>query len=137
MVTVAAASTADIDAVLEFWNAATTVASSTDDVAGIEALLAFDPSALLIARDGSDVVGTVITGWDGWRATMYRLAVAPVYRRQGVATALVAEGEKRLRALGARRFHLVVQADEAAAQSFWLAVGYEATDQLRFVKTVA
>src|SRR5262245_25913602 len=102
MVSVGVASLGDIPDVLAFWSRATTVASSTDDIDGIEALLAFDPSALIVARDGADVVGTVITVWDGWRASMYRLAVAPSHRRQGVATALVRAGEQRLRACGAR-----------------------------------
>ena len=137
MVSVGPGLPADVPDVLAFWGTATSVASSTDDVDGVEALLAFDPSALIIARDGSEVVGTVITGWDGWRASMYRLAVAPSHRRRGIATALVRAGESRLRAFGARRFHLIVQADEPPAQSFWSAVGYERTDQLRFVKTIA
>jgi ribosomal protein S18 acetylase RimI-like enzyme len=137
MVTVGAASPADVPDVLAFWNAAATVGSSTDDIEGVEALLAFDASALIIARDGLMVVGTVIAGWDGWRASMYRLAVAPTHRRQGIGTALVAEGEARLRARGARRFHLIVQAGEEPARSFWTTAGYEPTDQLRFVKSIA
>jgi ribosomal protein S18 acetylase RimI-like enzyme len=137
MVSVVPASPADVPDVLAFWGTATTVASSTDDVDGVEALIAFDGAALIIARDGAQVVGTVIAGWDGWRASMYRLAVAPSHRRQGIATALVRAGESRLRACGARRFHLIVQANEPPAHSFWSAVGYERTDQLRFVKTIA
>jgi ribosomal protein S18 acetylase RimI-like enzyme len=137
MVTVAVARASDAPDVLEFWRQATTVASSTDDVDGIETLLEFDRDALVVARDGDTVVGTLITGWDGWRASMYRLAVAPAYRRQGIARRLVAEGEARLHARGARRFHLIVQEGERGARGFWQAVGYEPTAQLRFVKTLS
>jgi ribosomal protein S18 acetylase RimI-like enzyme len=136
MVTIAVAQPSDAHDVLEFWRHSTTVASSTDDVDGIETLLAFDSDALVVARDADAVVGSLITGWDGWRASMYRLAVAPAYRRRGIARRLVAEGEARLRALGARRFHLIVQEQEETARGFWEAVGYEPTPQLRFVKTL-
>ena len=35
------------------------------------------------------VVGTVIAGWDGWRAHLYRLAVAPDLRGRGIARQLL------------------------------------------------
>jgi ribosomal protein S18 acetylase RimI-like enzyme len=137
MVTVALARSSDAHDVLEFWRQATTVASSTDDLDGIETLLEFDADALVVARDGAAVVGSLITGWDGWRASMYRLAVAPAYRRRGIARQLVAAGEARLRALGARRLHIIVQEREEPARGFWQAVGYQPTAQLRFVKTLS
>jgi ribosomal protein S18 acetylase RimI-like enzyme len=136
-VSLARGARSDIEDVLTFWGDATTVESSTDDVDGIATLLAFDPRALIVAREGDRIVGTVITGWDGWRASMYRLAVAPAYRRRGIGRMLVAAGEAHLQSLGARRFHLIVQEGEDSAQSFWRANGYESTEQLRFVKTIA
>lgn len=127
----------DVDAVLAFWRVATTVESSTDDPDGVAALLDCDPEALLIAVDGEGaVVGTVIGGWDGWRGTMYRLAVHPRHRRQGMASALVVEAERRLVAHGARRLHLIVAENEPEATAFWRAVGYTPTAQSRFVKSL-
>ena len=67
---------------------------------------------------------------------MYRLAVAPSYRRRGIGTALTNEAERRLRAWGAVRLHMVVAADQDEAQAFWQAAGYERTDQFRFVKVL-
>lgn len=136
MVTIATATEADFPAILAFWREATTVESSTDDEDGLRALLAHAPDALLVARDGDGIVGTVIAAFDGWRGSMYRLAVAPSRRRTGIAGSLVAEGERRLRAQGARRLHLIVQAGEEPAREFWAAAGYAATGQLRFVKTL-
>jgi ribosomal protein S18 acetylase RimI-like enzyme len=127
----------DFHEVLAFWKDATTVPSSTDDVISLSALVERTPNALIVVRVDGGVVGTVIAAWDGWRAAMYRLAVAPNQRRQGIATALVQEGEARLRAHGARRFHLIVQDGEDPAREFWQAMGYEATTQLRFVKTLS
>lgn len=63
-------------------------------------------------------------GWDGWRGNMYRLAVAPEYRRRGVARSLTAAVEQRLRAMGAERITSLVSTVEPGAVEFWQSVGY-------------
>ena len=137
IVTIRSASVDDIVEVLAFWAEATVEPSATDDVDSVAALLRVDAESLLLAqRDDGTIVGTVIASWDGWRGAMYRLAVLPSHRRRGIAATLVEEGERRLRAKGARRFHLIVLEDEAPAQAFWTAVGYERqSGRLRYVKT--
>ena len=127
----------DIAAVLAFWIDATAEPSSTDNAEGIAALLEQSPGALILAFDDATIVGSVIAGWDGWRGTIYRLAVAPAFRRQGIATKLVAEAEAWLREHGARRLHLIVgRGGGSAAELFWISARYEPTDQLRMVKNL-
>ena len=125
----------DIAAVLAFWRGATAEPSSTDDADALAVLLECSPAALTLAVDDDVIVGTIIAGWDGWRGTLYRLAVAPTHRRRGIATDLTAEAERRLREQGVRRMHLIAgRAGGEAAESFWLSARYEPTDQIRFVK---
>jgi ribosomal protein S18 acetylase RimI-like enzyme len=59
-------------------------------------LLAADPGALLVAEADGRIVGALIAASDGWRASMYRLAVDRKYRRRGIAQRLIACGEARL-----------------------------------------
>jgi ribosomal protein S18 acetylase RimI-like enzyme len=135
MIALRAATSDDITAVLSFWSEATAEPSSTDDARGIAGLLERSPGSLVLAVEGDTIVGSVIAGWDGWRGTIYRLAVAPIYRRRGIASQLVHEAEAQLRAHGVRRMHLIVsRAGGAAAESFWISAGYEPTDQVRMVK---
>lgn len=136
MPTIRSATAADIEPVLSFWIDATTEPSTTDDVASVGRLLEHAPDALVLAVEQDAIVGTVIVGWDGWRGTLYRLAVAPSHRRTGVATALVDEAQRRLRALGAQRLHLIVAHDQEGARSFWSSANYASTDQVRFVKVL-
>jgi ribosomal protein S18 acetylase RimI-like enzyme len=132
----------DIGAVLAFWSDATAEPSATDDADGLATLLDGAPDALVVAVDGdvaahNGIVGTVIGGWDGWRGSLYRLAVAPAHRRRGIATALVHEAERRLSQCGVRRLHLIVgRGGGAAAEQFWLSARYQPTSQIRMVKNL-
>jgi ribosomal protein S18 acetylase RimI-like enzyme len=130
------AEVADVPAVLAFWEIATTEPSTTDDADSVRQLLDFAPDALVLAtNDDDEIIGTVVVGWDGWRGTLYRLAVAPERRRQRIGARLVAEAEAQLRRWGAERLHLIVATGQPVATSFWASVGYARTDQQRFVKT--
>lgn len=94
-----------------------------------------DPGALIVAEADGGVVGTVIAGWDGWRGSIYRLAVGPDQRRRGLGQALLQAAEDRLTALGGRRLHAIVVESNDNAVAFWTASDWEhQAGQLRFAK---
>jgi ribosomal protein S18 acetylase RimI-like enzyme len=129
----------DIDRVLSLWDAAGSAETVTDTRAGVLGLLDADPEALLVAESvGGEIVGSLIAAWDGWRGSFYRLAVHPDQRRHGLATVLLHEGERRLRARGAARFTAIVTDDDPDAMGFWSATGYEQQEsRARFVRNGA
>jgi ribosomal protein S18 acetylase RimI-like enzyme len=133
-----AATAADVDAVLSVWADARSAAARTpDDPAAVERLLERDPGALLVAEADGQVVGVLIAGWDGWRGNVYRLAVLPSHRRQGIARRLVEAGHERLRELGAGRITALVGGEEGAAHGLWRAVGYQRDEFVhRFVRNL-
>jgi ribosomal protein S18 acetylase RimI-like enzyme len=128
----------DIEQILALWNAAGSAQTVTDTREGVLGLLDADPEALLVAEsDGGEIVGSLIASWDGWRGSFYRLAVHPDRRREGIATALLREGERRLLARGAARFTAIVTDNDLDAMSFWTATGYERQQsRARFVHNV-
>jgi ribosomal protein S18 acetylase RimI-like enzyme len=110
----------------------------TDDLESLGALLAHDPRGLLLAEVGGDVVGSLIAVWNGWRGSFFRLAVHPQHRRRGIATRLVSEGERRLRARGACRLDAIVASEDIVATGLWRALGYERqNERARFVRNLA
>jgi ribosomal protein S18 acetylase RimI-like enzyme len=132
------ASDRDVEQILALWNAAGSVETVTDTREGVLGLLDADPEALLVAEsDDGEIVGSLIASWDGWRGSFYRLAVHPDRRREGIATALLREGERRLLARGAARFTAIVTDDDLDAMGFWTATGYERQQsRARFVRNV-
>ncbi|MBS1889237.1 MAG: GNAT family N-acetyltransferase [Actinobacteria bacterium] len=128
---------ADVEAVLALWRRAEASPSSTESSEDVGGLIGRDPEALLVAEAGGEVVGSLIVGWDGWRATFYRLAVDPAHRRRGLASALVRAGEERLAALGARRLNAIVESHKPGAMAFWASAGYQLqAGRSRFVKNL-
>jgi ribosomal protein S18 acetylase RimI-like enzyme len=136
--TIRSAAHQDVAPVLELWAAAENLPSVTDTPAGLLALLATDAEALLLAEIDGTAIGSLIAAWDGWRGSFYRLAVHPDHRRRGIATALLREGERRLRARGALRLTAIVVGSDRVAVDFWGAAGYaQQDDRARFVRLIA
>ena len=112
----------DIGQVLELWARAGASPTVTDTPEVLAQLLRSSQSILLLADVDGRLAGTVIGGWDGWRGNIYRLAVAPEYRRRGVASALMREVDAALLAMGARRITALVERDHRWAVGFWNAL---------------
>jgi ribosomal protein S18 acetylase RimI-like enzyme len=116
-------------------------------VESVRRLIARDPDALILAETEVEaetegraktegrLVGSVIAGWDGWRGSIYRLAVVPSQRGRGLGRQLVQQAEARLAEVGAVRSQAIVVETHQHAVDFWRACGWEQqAERLRFVK---
>jgi ribosomal protein S18 acetylase RimI-like enzyme len=106
-------------------------------VPSVARLIQDSGDGLLVAEYDGSIVGALVAAWDGWRGNMYRLAVEPSSRREGIARRLVEAGHDRLRARGARRVTALVAHDEPDAEGLWRAVGYGRDELIvRFVRNL-
>ncbi len=120
----------DFDVIIRLWESIDRHTGLADRREYLETFHAFSPELFLVAEAEGRIVGTVIGGWDGWRANIARLSTHPDLRRKGVAMALVQEIERRLQAKGARRVYALVDRRSPPAEPFWESAGYTVNDQM-------
>ena len=120
----------DLGPIITLWGQIDRHTALPDRREYLETFHAFSPDLLLVAESAGRLVGTVIGGWDGWRANIARLSTHPGVRRKGVAMALVREIERRLLAKGARRIYALVDKRSPPARPFWEAAGYTVNESI-------
>ena len=89
-----------------------------------EALADGDTTLILVAEADGEVHGAAVASFDGWRAYIYHVAVAPPHRQQGVAQALMRQAEEFLTEAGARFVFVMVPQDNTAGLALAGAAGY-------------
>lgn len=117
----------DYEAVLALWRAAEpgVHVGRSDTPAALRLKLTRDPELFLVAENAGRLVGAVIGGFDGRRGLVYHLAVDSAMRGQGVGSALMAELERRLRALGCVKGYLLVVPENAAVLDWYARRGWQ------------
>ncbi|MFQ5875136.1 MAG: GNAT family N-acetyltransferase [Dehalococcoidia bacterium] len=124
-------------AVLKLWKEAETTVSVTDTIEDIQRAISTRPALILVAEKDGQIIGSVIGTFDGWRGNIYRLAVHPHYRRQGIARRLVDEVEEMLAKQGVKRITALVEKDHPWATGFWDATGYKLDSRMvRYVRNL-
>lgn len=90
--------------------------------------LAQKDELFLVAVKDEQLIATVMGGYDGHRGWVNYLAVHPHTQRNGVATALIQQLEKRLIALGCPKLQLLIRKENIGVFSFYEELGYEEID---------
>jgi len=131
---IAAIEDADIADVIALWQRCGLTRPWNDPAADI-ALARKGPNAtVLVGRDGTGLVASVLVGHDGHRGWVYYVAVDPGSRHNGYGGVIMAAAEHWLRARGLEKLQLMVRGDNAEVQAFYQKLGYLAQDRVVFAK---
>ncbi|HWP97377.1 MAG TPA: GNAT family N-acetyltransferase [Syntrophomonadaceae bacterium] len=122
----------DIEAMLSFWSSIQEIQSSlADSRKQVQRFLADNPCSFLVACSENRVVGTVMGGYNGWRGSIYHLAVQPEYRGQGIGRALLLQCLEILQRRGAPRVDLTTYASNKNAQAFYRKLGWRERTEIK------
>ena len=105
-----------------------------DDDRSLARLARRNPGLVLVAVEGSRIVGSALGAWDGRRGWIYHVATAPAYRRRGIATRLVDQIEAALGNLGCPKANVMVRPDSDGGSAFWTNRGYGPSDARQYGK---
>lgn len=115
----------DADEVVALWRTCGLTRPWNDPDGDFALALRTGNAAVLVARAGASVAGSVMVGFDGHRGWVYYLAVDPAQRRAGLGRTLMAAAEAWLTRRGCRKIQLMVREDNEAALGFYEALGLE------------
>lgn len=96
-----------------------------DSRAAIIRQLRSNRNVYLGAFEGPRLVGTALGTHDTRKGWINRLAVHPDFRRRGLATRLVLECERSLRAKGIEMFAALIEPGRKGSEAVFRGLGYE------------
>lgn len=123
---------ADYDAVYALWLSCKGMGLNDldDSREGIDRFLKRNPETCFVAEENDMIAGVIIAGNDGRRGYIYHTAVAPRFRRKGVAKTLVNTALNALKELGINKTALVVFDRNADGNLFWESMGFTSREDL-------
>jgi ribosomal protein S18 acetylase RimI-like enzyme len=120
--------------VVDLWTRCGLVRPWNDPHKDIARKLSHQPDLFLVGTMDGRVVATVMAGYEGHRGWINYLAVAPELRSAGHGRAMMAEGERLLRAAGCPKINLQIRRGNAAVTAFYASLGYVEDDVISMGK---
>ena len=118
----------DLQEVIKLWKSCDLVVPWNNPEEDIARKLKVDPDLFLIGKASDEIVATVMGGYEGHRGWINYLAVAPTHQRNRYGAEIMAEVEKRIRAMGCPKINLQVRSTNADVISFYRSIGYRVDD---------
>jgi GNAT superfamily N-acetyltransferase len=120
-----AISAGNLEEILSVWRSVELWPHTGEDKRLIAGALTRNRDYALGWRVEGKLVATTIGAFDGFRGWIYRVAVRPEHRRQGLAAGLVQAVEEKLWQAGARQINLMVHIPNLGARALYEKLGYE------------
>jgi ribosomal protein S18 acetylase RimI-like enzyme len=115
----------DLNGVIKLWREVFPDNPPHNDPADdIRRKLKIQSELFFVAREGSEIVGTAMGGYDGHRGWIYYVAVSNKYRRRGIGSALMKKIEAELAKIGCHKLNLQVREGNEEVIAFYESLGY-------------
>ena len=115
---------ADEAAVIDLWLRCGLVAPQNNPRADIARKLQVAPELFLVGTLGTEVVATVMAGYEGHRGWINYLAVAPHLHKSGHGRHIMEHAERLLRERGCPKINLQVRTTNQSVIAFYQRLGF-------------
>lgn len=124
----------DYDDVAALWHTIRgfAIRSIDDSREGVEKFLGRNPGLSTIAIEDDHVVGAILCGHDGRRATLYHVCVEEPYRKRGIGRAMVVRCMKALQDEGINKVALIAFTHNDVGNAFWKEIGWTKREDLNY-----
>ena len=124
----------DYDAVAALWHTISgfAIRSLDDSREGVEKFLSRNPGLSTVAEEDGRVVGAILCGHDGRRATLYHVCVEEPCRKRGIGKAMVVRCMKALQAEGINKVALIAFTHNDVGNAFWKEIGWTERQDLNY-----
>src|SRR5262245_44514523 len=112
-------------AVVALWDVCGLNVPYNDPARDIPRLREAENAELFVGHEDGRLIGTISIGHDGHRGWIYRLAIAPEFRRHGHARSLVRHAEQWLKERNIRKSQFMIRDSNEAVKNFYVRLGYE------------
>lgn len=125
---------ADEEAVVALWKQCDLVRPWNDPHLDIQRKLTVQPELFLVAVLESEIIGSVMCGYEGHRGWVNYLAVSPNQQNMGLGRRLMESAETALEALGCPKLNIQIRETNEAVLAFYKRLGYTADPVLSLGK---
>jgi len=124
----------DEQAVIDLWMYCGLLAPQNNPQEDIRRKLTVSPELFLVGTQGSEIVATVMAGYDGHRGWINYLAVTPRLQKGGYGRQIMAHAEGLLRERGCPKINLLVRSSNKQVIEFYQRIGFSSDDVLSMGK---
>ena len=124
----------DVASVVALWERCGLTRPWNDPAADIALARRGDNAAVLVGRDGCNLVASVMVGHDGHRGWVYYVSVDPDCRGKGFGRIIMTAAEQWLRERGILKLMLIVRRDNAKVQAFYETLDYAEQERILYAK---
>jgi ribosomal protein S18 acetylase RimI-like enzyme len=125
---------ADVAEIVALWQTCCLTRPWNDPATDIAFARRGSNATVLIGRDDSAIVATVLVGHDGHRGWVYYLAVHPDHRHKGYGRIMMDAAERWLRETGIEKLQLMVRPDNKGVKNFYQSLGYSEQERIIYAK---
>ncbi len=124
----------DYDKVCELWHSIKGFAmrSIDDSYDGIDRFIKRNPGLSTVAMEDDMLVGAILCGHDGRRATLYHVCVREGYRKRGIGKAMVVRCMEQLEKEGINKVALIAFTTNDVGNAFWKEIGWTERKDLNY-----